>query len=196
MTSEEFAKWLTLPGNEIWANLEVQEKLPGMNARAMNAAPPVPISYQEPDKEGIGRVTGGGPEELPPVQLRQWHPPVAYLREQNPSVPIMPWPHATLTLTSGGPNTVFRVGIPPEARLVYFTATDPGTFVGKARFVLPLPVTVGTDVNYSPNASIGPIALPIRHWLECEGVAELFVGIEVAQKSVTLNLWQGYGPRT
>lgn len=200
-----FQRWLQLPGNEIWANLDMQKNLPGMNARTFNAGPPVPESSYAPIHPVGAEAAAAGevrtpqaiPEELPPTFERQWRSPLVQQREQNPAVTIMPWPTLTVTVASGVANTVRAIVIPEGA--VLFTVTWPAVttalFVCNTRFELPITNSVA-DVDDTLSATVGPMVNPPPGiWWNCEGMRQLFVGTIGTSVPVSISFWTGYQPR-
>lgn len=196
-----FQRWLQLPGNEIWANLDMQKNLPGMNARTYNAGPPVPESSYAPTSPVGGaeevRAPQAMPEGLPPTFERQWRSPLVQQREQNPAVPIMPWPTLTVTVSASAANVVRAITIPEGA--VLFTVTYPAVttavFVCNTRFELPFTNTT-TDVDDTLSATVGPMVNPPPGiWWNCEGMRQLFVGTAGGTVPMSISFWTGYQPR-
>lgn len=199
-----FQRWLQLPGNEIWANLDMQKNLPGMNARTFNAGPPVPESSYAPvhpvgaeaAEAGEVRAPQAIPEGLPPTFERQWRSPLVQQREQNPAVQIMPWP-ALITNVTGTLNAVRAIVIPEGAVLftVSYSTIAATVFVGNTRYTLPLP-TVTADLDDALSATLAPmINPPSGIWWNCEGMRQLFIGASGASVHICVSFWTGYQPR-
>lgn len=190
----DWKQFVGLPGNEIYANLEQQAKLPGMNAGFKGLATPI----GETDTDGSIPVKEGPPimgeADPPATYARQWFSPVSHAREQNAGVEIMSLPTLSVVVTAGAANVVRRVAIPRRVQLVVIGSTDPAVFVGRERFTLPLPATAA-DIIDVVGASTSPLVLPINRWWYVDGVSELYIGIVLSGASVSIGMYEGQSPR-